>query len=267
MAPTPTASTNHRGEDTAGPGNYAPEAGVVVYVGYYGAYGWLIGIRVSPAVVWWIAHHADRGVVNVGQAVTEGQYIGPLGATGNVTGPHAHTERRVNGSNAPLSGTATNPRNYYTASGGGSASGEEDDMFTDADRAELARAANVQPLHTRVIRNTKTGDIVMLHPAGVTIIGQPMMPDIPTANGHGLMAGQPLNKDGGYWIDLPGDRFRWEMDRHEQLLAALDARIRSVAGGGSADLAPVEVAARNGAREGAAEAVAALQFPTYGPVA
>jgi hypothetical protein len=124
----------HYGEDTLGAGNYAPVNGRVVFAGwdYSGTgLGWTVGIRetAAPAVIWWIGHHGASVKVNpltvaVGNTVWEGvTYLGPKGSTGAAKGPHAHTERRVGGAVIPGSGTATNPRDYYSAGGGLSGGG------------------------------------------------------------------------------------------------------------------------------------------------
>jgi hypothetical protein len=41
--------------------------------------------------------HLSRMVASIGDAVTRGQVIGTVGATGNVTSPHLHLEARQNG--------------------------------------------------------------------------------------------------------------------------------------------------------------------------
>lgn len=130
--PTPTSPAFHFGEDTVGVGNYAPCTGTVVFARAYGALGNVVVIRADgPLVVHWlVAHHASISV-RVGGRVTEGvTFLGPLGSTGNVTGPHAHTERRVGGNATPQSGVATNPRLFYTSSAGGGVSPilKEDDV-------------------------------------------------------------------------------------------------------------------------------------------
>lgn len=140
VAPLPGASTNHLGEDTVGDGNYWPVSGVVIFAGYYGSWGNIIGIRQGSdeSVIWWVAHNASIPAnIKFGTWGNEGDYLAPLGATGNVTGPHAHTERRVGGSYTPGTGTPTNPRDYYTAGagiGGGTIIGDdmplsEDDIY------------------------------------------------------------------------------------------------------------------------------------------
>jgi hypothetical protein len=90
----------------------------------------------------------------------------------------------------------------------------------------------IQPLNTRVIRSDPKaggdGNIVMLYPSGVAVIGDPLIRDIGSADGQAMMAGQPKNAEGHYWIDLPKDRFGWEIDRHRALLAADDAHITAL---------------------------------------
>ncbi|MFJ3588580.1 peptidoglycan DD-metalloendopeptidase family protein [Streptomyces sp. NPDC090231] len=60
--------------------------------------------------------HMSRILTSVGTAVTQGQVIGKVGATGNVTGPHLHLEAR-------LRGKAIDPMGYLTNGAGSGGSG------------------------------------------------------------------------------------------------------------------------------------------------
>lgn len=134
---------------------------------------------------------------------------------GASTGPHVHVHDVTAG------GVRVMPFSTITAafaSEGSTPIEEEEEMQL------------IQPLPTRVIRNKKTGDIVMLYPSGVAIIGDPLIPDIATASGQGFLAGQPKNAEGYYWFDLENDPFSWEISRHTSLLKALDDHIRAIAG-------------------------------------
>lgn len=160
--------------------------------------------------------HLDEVYISSGTRVRAGQSIGLMGSTGNTKGRHTHLELRIRG-------VQVDPMQYMTTLAALEAS-----ELTEPEEDEM-----IQPLNTRVIRNTKTGDIVMLHPTGIAMIGTELIPDIPSANGQALMAGQPINEAGYYWIDLPDDRFGWELSRHKQLLDMFNAHIRSLAAGGS----------------------------------
>uniref|UniRef100_A0AAU2W1F3 Peptidoglycan DD-metalloendopeptidase family protein n=1 Tax=Streptomyces sp. NBC_00008 TaxID=2903610 RepID=A0AAU2W1F3_9ACTN len=60
--------------------------------------------------------HMSRILTSVGTAVKQGQVIGKVGATGNVTGPHLHLEAR-------LRGKAIDPMGYLTNGAGSGGSG------------------------------------------------------------------------------------------------------------------------------------------------
>jgi murein DD-endopeptidase MepM/ murein hydrolase activator NlpD len=70
--------------------------GVVVSVGYDGAYGEKTVVRLADGTVLWYCHQSDTRV-QVGQQVTAGQVIGAIGSTGNTTGPHLHLEVHEHG--------------------------------------------------------------------------------------------------------------------------------------------------------------------------
>lgn len=75
---------------------YASKAGVVIFVGWSGGYGRLTLIDHGDGVVTAYAHQTAQSVSD-GQRVSQGQYIGAVGSTGNSTGAHLHFETRVNG--------------------------------------------------------------------------------------------------------------------------------------------------------------------------
>ncbi len=86
---------------------YASAAGTVVYAQASGSgYGNMIKIDHGNGLVTYYAHLSSIGV-KVGQTVSQGQYIGAIGATGRTTGPHVHFEIRING-------VAVNAMNYLS---------------------------------------------------------------------------------------------------------------------------------------------------------
>ncbi len=100
--------TLHSGVDIAAPNRakiISAGAGVVIYSGWYGAYGNAVIIDHGNGVSTLYGHMSSRAVAN-GRAVVGGQTIGYVGSTGWSTGPHLHFEVRKNG-------TPTNPMQYY----------------------------------------------------------------------------------------------------------------------------------------------------------
>jgi len=85
----------------------ASGSGTVVFAGTRGGYGNTIEIDHGDGLVTRYAHMSQFNVAN-GATVTQGQMIGAVGATGNVTGPHLHFEVLRNG-------RAQNPRTYINA--------------------------------------------------------------------------------------------------------------------------------------------------------
>jgi murein DD-endopeptidase MepM/ murein hydrolase activator NlpD len=76
---------------------YAVDSGVVVYAGWSNfGYGNLIVIDHGNG---WVSAYAHLNDVFVycGQSVFQGATIGPMGSTGNSTGPHLHFELSING--------------------------------------------------------------------------------------------------------------------------------------------------------------------------
>ncbi len=75
---------------------YASAAGTVIFTGLAGGYGNLIKIKHKNGYTTYYGH-LSKIDVQPGQKVRRGAYIGRVGATGRVTGPHLHFEIRKNG--------------------------------------------------------------------------------------------------------------------------------------------------------------------------
>jgi murein DD-endopeptidase MepM/ murein hydrolase activator NlpD len=95
----------HTGDDHACPTGsnlVAPVKSHIVYAGW-GEGGWgsaygyqVIGeTRYKGRKIRWACNHMSAIAVHAGMIVSEGQYIGHSGETGNVTGPHLHFEERT----------------------------------------------------------------------------------------------------------------------------------------------------------------------------
>jgi murein DD-endopeptidase MepM/ murein hydrolase activator NlpD len=89
----------HQGIDIdSGPGApiVAVKAGTVIMAGWNGGYGNCVVIDHGGSFSTLYAHQS-RMVVGDGEYVKQGQLLGYVGGTGNVTGPHLHFETRVGG--------------------------------------------------------------------------------------------------------------------------------------------------------------------------
>lgn len=106
----PPDRPTHDGLDMAGPGvtgQMIPSAarGVVSFAGGSGGttgYGYYVivdhGIVNGEQVETLYGHMKTSPIVSVGQTVQKGEFLGPVGNTGNSFGDHLHWEVRVNGS-------------------------------------------------------------------------------------------------------------------------------------------------------------------------
>ncbi|KUO62004.1 MAG: metalloendopeptidase [Gracilibacter sp. BRH_c7a] len=100
--------TLHSGVDIAAPNRakiVSAGAGVVIYSGWYGAYGNAVIIDHGNGLSTLYGHMSSIAVP-YGRALVAGQTIGYVGSTGWSTGPHLHFEVRKNG-------TPTSPMQYY----------------------------------------------------------------------------------------------------------------------------------------------------------
>lgn len=77
----------------------AAAGGVVVYAGWYFAYGKIVDIRHADGLVTRYAHMSEFAPgIAPGAPVAEGDVIGQIGMTGRAHGAHVHFEVRIDGS-------------------------------------------------------------------------------------------------------------------------------------------------------------------------
>lgn len=98
-----TVTKNHNGIDIVGVGNtlddiVAHTAGTVTSAGFDSACGYYVQIQTASGAIM-AYYHMARGSLKVknGDSVKQGQVLGYMGATGNVTGAHLHFGISVNG--------------------------------------------------------------------------------------------------------------------------------------------------------------------------
>jgi murein DD-endopeptidase MepM/ murein hydrolase activator NlpD len=94
----------HAGVDigaSSGTAIYAAAAGTVVLAQDYGSYGNCVMINHGNGYTTLYGHMSSIAVSD-GQTVTQGQTIGYVGATGDVTGPHLHFEVRASASGGTI---------------------------------------------------------------------------------------------------------------------------------------------------------------------
>jgi len=91
----------HQGVDIAnamGTPIVAADGGRVIFAGWSTVgYGYAVAIDHGNGFVTWYGHMAGPPAVSVGQIVSQGQYLGPMGSTGASTGPHLHFGMMRNG--------------------------------------------------------------------------------------------------------------------------------------------------------------------------
>lgn len=75
---------------------YAPQAGLVMYSGYYGGYGNVVVLNHGNSLYTLYGHNSQL-LVKAGETVYRGQTISKVGSTGRSTGPHLHFEVHHNG--------------------------------------------------------------------------------------------------------------------------------------------------------------------------
>jgi murein DD-endopeptidase MepM/ murein hydrolase activator NlpD len=108
-------STVHTGVDLAAPAGIpvtSTAAGTVTFAGYDGAYGYKVVVQHDDGTETWYAHLSSISV-SVGQTVSHHTVVGPVGSSGNVTGPHLHLEVRPVGGEPVDPLTALAARNVH----------------------------------------------------------------------------------------------------------------------------------------------------------
>lgn len=122
---------------------YAVGAGTIYGINLgSGAAGRNVMLKLADGSLWWYGH-LSRVDVTKGQRVADGEQVGLMGATGNTTGVHLHLERhwpRIDVETDPWPFIANEPDPLGKSADKAASPGpptplEEDDMYTDQDRA------------------------------------------------------------------------------------------------------------------------------------
>ena len=75
----------------------AIDSGVVIDTGWTGIGGYYARVDHNNGYITYYGHFSSPAYVEVGQSVTAGEILGPIGMTGNATGPHVHLAMYENG--------------------------------------------------------------------------------------------------------------------------------------------------------------------------
>lgn len=142
-------SGNHPGADLAVPGGGSPNIvaaadGIVLFAGRYSGYGNAVIIGHADGTQTLYAHMADASLVpEMGQTIKQGQKLGVMGATGQVTGVHLHFEHR-DGKDAIAPTIAGLPltRNRSIAMGEGTGQNTVAAKVTPAEKPESQKTAD-----------------------------------------------------------------------------------------------------------------------------
>lgn len=158
--PITGAEETHHGLDinsAAGLTLVFPEDGTLTHWGPisgWSVHGDVAIIDGDSGTTHWLSH-TDRPLAEVGARGREGDDAAVMGLTGQTTGLHVHWETRIGGERrdpeAWLSSTAGRPT---------TPSPEEDDMYTDDDRARAQRIEDKLDRQARVLGGTDGGPTV-----------------------------------------------------------------------------------------------------------
>ena len=102
----------------------SPVDGYVRYAGYNGGFGNLVIVREAGTGDEFYMAHNPRFLIGQGAAVSAGDPVAIQGTTGASTGVHTHFEVHPGGGSSTV-----NPRTYYAARQGGTASGGNSSPF------------------------------------------------------------------------------------------------------------------------------------------
>ena len=75
----------------------AVDSGVVIDKGWTGLGGYYVRVDHNNGYITYYGHFSAPAYVEVGQSVSAGEILGPIGMTGNATGPHVHLAMYDNG--------------------------------------------------------------------------------------------------------------------------------------------------------------------------